>query len=352
MKTNLKTKSKKTIPPQSHEDTKKDFGLSSSFKSLCDLVPWCHYFPTALLLLALPAVSGCTPDKSETTTRGRLEVLIAESIAPPMVEQVEQFVNIYSKNGAQLSYSLMSSDDAIKHLISDTARFIVTTRPLTAAERERVPVIQDYNLNGILVAYDGIAVIVHHKNPMEEISTSEMTKVLSGEITRWEQFSRAKGMKGIIDLLYQDSSDVSSFVAGRLLHGKPVRKDVRRTRSSLETLRSLVERPLSLGLVGTSWIDSARVPAKSLKVAETRQTTDTTFRVAPEAFGKYYSTHPAHIYRSYYPLKRAIYIYSYGPVGSIASGFGTFVANKDGQRLFLARNVVPATQPIRLKAPQ
>lgn len=305
-----------------------------------------------LILFALLAFSGCTPDKSETTTRGHLQVLIAESIAPPMVEQVELFVNIYSKNGAQLSYTILSTNDAIRHLISDTARFIVTTRPLTAAERERVPAVQDYNLNGILVAYDGIAVVVHHKNPVEEISTSELTKVLNGEITRWEQLSRSKGMKGAIDLLYQDSSDVSSFVAERLLYGKPVRKDIRRTSSSLETLRSLVERPLSLGLVGTSWIDSARVPAKSLKVAETRQTADTTFRMAPEAFGKYYSTHPAHIYRSYYPLKRAIYIYSFGPVGSIASGFGTFVANKDGQRLLLQRNVVPATQPIRLKAPQ
>ena len=307
---------------------------------------------TALTLLALLAFSGCTPEKPETTTRGHLQVLIAESIAPPMVEQVEQFVNIYSKNGAQLSYTLMSSNDAIKHLVSDTARFIITTRPLTAAERARVPVIEDFNLYGILVAYDGIAIVVHHKNPVEEISTTEITKVLTGEIKRWEQLSRSKGMKGLIEVLYQDSSDVSSFAADRLLYGKPVRKDVRRTGSSLETLRSVVDRPLSLGLVGTSWIDSARVPAKSLEVAETRQTTDTTFRVAPEAFGKYYSTHPANIYRSYYPLKRAIYIYSFGPVGSIASGFGTFVANKDGQRLLLKRNIVPATQPIRLKAPQ
>jgi phosphate transport system substrate-binding protein len=287
---------------------------------------------TIVALAALAAISGCNPEKTETTTRGRLHVRIAESIAPPMIEQVQQFQDIYAKNGAELSYTVMSTEDAIKHLLSDTARFIVTTRRLTADERSRIPAVADFNFNEILVAYDGIAVVVHHKNPIEEISTSELVKILTGDIKRWEQLSRAKGMKGSIALLYQDSSDVSS----------------------LETLRSLVERPLSIALVGTSWIDSARVPAKVLEVAETRQidVADTTYRLAPEAFGKYYSTHPAHIYRSYYPLKRAIYICTYGPVGSIASGFGTFVANKDGQRLLLNRGVVPGTQPIRLKPPQ
>lgn len=343
MKTIAINRQKTATKTQSHREQRDQFPGMACPSCLGVLVA---------ILFVVSAFSGCTPEKSETTTRGHLQVLIAESIAPPMVEQVEQFVNIYSKNGAQLSYTLMSTNDAIRHLISDTARFIVTTRPLTAAERARVPVIEDYNLNGILVAYDGIAVVVHHKNPVEQMTTAEITKVLSGEITRWEQLSRSKGMKGAIDLLYQDSSDVSSFVDERLLYGQPVRKTVRRTGSSLETLRALADRPLSLGLVGTSWIDSARVPAKSLEVAETRQTTDTTFRVAPEAFGKYYSTHPAHIYRSYYPLKRAIYIYTFGLVGSIASGFGTFVSNKDGQRLLLKRSIVPGTQPIRLKAPQ
>lgn len=302
----------------------------------------------------IASFGGCTPEKTETTTRGRLHVLIAESIAPPMIEQTQQFQSIYAKNGAELSYAVMSTDDAIRHLISDTARFVVTTRRLTAGERNRLPRIDDFNFNEILVAYDAIAVVVHHKNPMEEITTGELVKVLTGEIKRWEQLSRVKGMKGQIQLLYQDSSDVSMFVADRLLSGSALRKDVIRTRTSLETLRSVVERPLSLGLVGTSWIDSARVPAKALEVAETRriEAADTTYRLAPESFGKYYSTHPAHIYRSYYPLKRAIYICTYGPVGSIASGFGTFVANKDGQRLLLNRGMVPGTQPIRLKPPQ
>jgi hypothetical protein len=100
------------------------------------------------------------------------------------------------------------------------------------------------------------------------------------------------------------------------------------------------------------WVDSARVPAKVLKVAETREIQDTTFRLPSERIGKFCTPHPANIYRNFYPLKRAIYAYTYGPVASFASGFGTFVANKEGQRIFLEKNIVPGTQPIRLKEPE
>lgn len=309
---------------------------------------------TTSLVLAffVVSLSGCTPDKPETTTRGHLHVLISESIAPPMIEQVDQFLSIYSKNGAAITYGIVTSEEAIGRLVRDTVRFIVSVRPLTAAERQQVPIAEGFFLNEIVVAYDGMGVVVHHKNPVEQITTTELSKVLSGEITRWEQLSHAESMKGKIELLFQDSSDVSSFAEARLLGGRPVRKDARRTGSSLETLRSIVQRPLSIGLVGVTWVDSARVPAKLLEVAETRQSMDTTFRVPPEAFGKFYSPHPANLYRTFYPLKRAIHTYTLGPVGSLASGFATFVANKEGQRLLLKRNVVPGTQPIRLKAPQ
>ncbi len=304
---------------------------------------------TCSVLFLIPA---CSPEKGETTTRGKLHVLIAESVAPPMIEQVQQFDSLYAKNGAELSYTVLPSEAAIRRLLQDTARFIITTRPMTAAERQRVPAIEDFLLNEILVAYDGIAVLVHQRNRVEEITTSEVGKILSGEISRWDQLSRAKSMRGKIEVLYHDSSDVSAFADVRLLHGQALRKDIRRTSSSLETLRLLADRPLSIGLVGVSWIDSARVPVRSLKVSETEEIADTSFRVAPEAIGKFYSTHPANIYRSYYPLKRAIYTYAFGPVGSLASGFGSFVANKDGQRLLLNRNIVPGTQPIKLRAPE
>jgi len=304
-----------------------------------------------VLTFALACVlSACGPEKKETTTRGSLHALFAESTAPVMVEEVSQFLSIYGSSGANITYEIVSSEDAIRRMVRDTLRYIVTTRRLSAEEKAQLPKVEEFNLSEIVVAYDGMAVVVHHKNPVEKITTTELSKILTGEVRRWEQLSNAESMKGAIEVVYQDSSDVSAFVSSRLLDGKLMKTAFQRTSSSLATLRSVVDKPLSIGLVGILWVDSARVPAKVLEVAETRQSVDSTFRVPPERMGKYSTPHPANIYRSYYPLKRAIYAYTYGHVGSFASGFGTFVATKDGQRLFLNKKIVPATQPIRLKA--
>jgi phosphate transport system substrate-binding protein len=309
---------------------------------------------TTLVFIAALAfgLSACGPEKKETTTKGSLHALFAESTAPVMVEEVTQFLSIYGKTGANITYDVVSSEEAIRRMVRDTVRYVVTTRPLSAAEKSQLPKMKGSDLSEIVVAYDGMAVVVHYKNPVEKITTTELAKIFTGEIRRWEQLSNAQSMKGAIELIYQDSSDVSTFVESRLLDGKTMRAAFQKSGSSLATLRSIVTRPLSIGLVGILWVDSAHVPAKMLDVAETRQSTDTTFRFPPERMGKYSSPHPANIYRNYYPLKRSIYAYTFGPVASFASGFGTFVSNKEGQKLFLNRKIVPATQPIRLKAPQ
>ena len=305
-----------------------------------------------LTLSLLLAIAGCTREKTESTTRGNLHALFAESTAPVMAEEVNQFLSAYSKAGASITYELVSSDNAIRRMLRDTLRYIVSTRPMSPAEKQQLPKVEGFEVSETIIAYDGMAVVVHQKNLVEKITTTELSKILSGEICRWEQLSNAETMKGTIEVLYQDSSDVSLFAGSRLLQGKSLRKDLRKTSSSLATLRSIVERPLSIGLVGVLWVDSAHVPAKVLKVAEARQVQDSTFRVPPERVGKFCTPHPANVYRNYYPLKRAIYAYTFGPVASFASGFGTFVATADGQRLFLEKNVVPGTQRIRLRVPE
>ncbi len=303
---------------------------------------------TFALLLVL-ALSSCEREEKETTTRGNLHALFAESVAPAMVEEVNQFLSNYEKNGAKITYDVVSSDQAIRRMIRDTVRYIVTTCPLNAGERQQLPAIKGFDLNEILIAYDGIAVAVNPKNAAEQMTTVELAKILSGGISRWEQLSHAESMKGKIELFYQDSSDISSFVDARLLHGQAVRRDFHPTHSSLQTLQSIASQPSSIGLVGVLWVDSSHVSPKILKIGETKQQADTTFRLAPEAIGKFYSPHPANVYRNFYPLKRAIYSYMYAPLGSLASGFGAFVANSEGQRFFLQKGIVPATQKIRLK---
>jgi phosphate transport system substrate-binding protein len=298
---------------------------------------------TALIALLL----GCSNEQKETTTKGRLHIFIPESIAPVMTNEVDEFLGLYRKSGAQITYTVASSETAAHHFVQDTGRIVFLPRLLTSQEKEYVKNISPY-FNELAVAYDGIVVIVHPMNEIKQMTTTDIQKVLSGTVSRWEQLTFAKPIKGKIKIFCQDSSDVLEFLKQRLLKQTILSRKISRTSSDLQTLRSVEKDPMSLGFVALSWIDSAKSQAKILDLGRTKEDTDTTFAPPPESAGKFYSPHPAYIFLNYYPLKRAIYMYTRTHV-DLAAGFGTYVATSEGQKLFLKRGLLPGTQKIKLR---
>jgi phosphate transport system substrate-binding protein len=304
-----------------------------------------------LFLPVLLVLSACQKRESESPTSGHLYLLATESAAPALIEEVNQFLDAYRAQGAHITYSVVPSEDAIQHFVNDTVRCIFSVRPLTAEEREHVKSSSRYDLTEVLVAYDATLAVVNEKNPVNQITVEEIRDILTGKITRWEQLAHRAGMRGRIEVVYEDSSDVSWYLARRVLQGQQVGKNISFTRSSVQTLTTIADRRSSIGFVGKTWIDSVKAAVNVLKVGETVEPADTSYRVPQEALGQFFSAHPAYIYQRYYPLRGVIYFYARAPLESLASGFGFFVAGNEGQRLFLTRGLVPGTREIRLRVP-
>ncbi|MEK6650772.1 MAG: substrate-binding domain-containing protein [Bacteroidota bacterium] len=301
-----------------------------------------------LILLAGGVFLGCPPEKTESPTKGSLHILIAESVAPPLIREVDAFLAIYGPHGAQITYEVVPSEVAVSRFILDTTRLIFTTIALDSLEEETVRRLAG-SLRSMTVAYEGLAAVVHHRNPVDRITTTEIRKILAGTLTRWEQLSYPKGQRGRITLHLQDGSDASAYLRAHIPATEVIRARHRSPSDNLSLLHAVVADEHAIGFVGQSWIDSARVPAKALDVAADELPADTSFAMPPEAMGKFFAPHPAHVHRNYYPLKRRIMMLTKSLRGDLASGFGTFVANKEGQRIFLEVGLVPATQPIRLR---
>lgn len=293
---------------------------------------------------------GCNSEEKETTTKGNLHIFIPESIAPVMIDEVTEFLSLYRESGAQITYTIASSETAVHHFVQDTARIVFLPRPLTLQEKEYAKKMSS-NFNELAVAYDGIVVVVHPINKAKQMTTTEIQKVLTGTVSRWEQLAFAKPMKGTIKVYYQDSLGVLEYLKQRLVKQTGITVKVTRTNSDLQTLRSVEKDPMSLGFVALSWIDSAHSKAKILNLGRTKEDTDTTFAPPPEAVGKFFSPDPAYIFLNYYPLKRAIYMYTRTHL-DLAAGFGTYVATAEGQKIFLKRGLLPGTQRIKLKTNQ
>jgi phosphate transport system substrate-binding protein len=305
---------------------------------------------TLLYSALIVFVLGCNSQPGETTTRGNLHIFIPESLAPVMIDEVNEFLKLYSQNGAHITYTIISAETAVRQFVHDTARIAFLPRPLTKIEREQVKQISS-DLNEHIIAYDGIVAVVHTKNNVEKITTTDIQKILTGTMTQWEQLAFAKPMKGTIKVYCQDSSDVLLYLKHRLLKQSEMLANFTHTSSDIQTLQWVEKDPSSLGFVALGWIDSAKSQAKILNLGRTKEDTDTSFAPPEKAMNDFYSPHPANIYRNYYPLKRAIYMYTRTHV-DLATGFGTYVATVEGQRLFLKRGILPGTQKIKLKSNQ
>jgi phosphate transport system substrate-binding protein len=304
-------------------------------------------FFTALIAIFF----GCNTEEKETTTKGRLHIIIPESIAPVMIDEVENFLSLYKESGAHITYTIASSEAATNIFLQDTGRIAYTLHPLTLQEKENTKKISPY-FNELIVAYDGIVVIVHATNELNRMTTTDIQNILSGKATRWEQLpSNDKQMKGTIKFYCQDTSDELAFLKHRLSINTKKSVKITNTLSDINTIQSVENDPMSIGVVALSWIDSVKSQAKVLELGRTKEDTDTSFISPPEADGKFYLPHPAYIFLNYYPLKRAVYMYT-RTQADLAAGFGTYVATTEGQKIILKHGLLPGTQKIKLKSTQ
>jgi phosphate transport system substrate-binding protein len=76
------------------------------------------------------------------------------------------------------------SSAGILGAIEGTCQIGMTSRSLTQAEK-------DQGLTEYPLALDGIAVIVHPENPVEDLTRDQLRAVFSGQVTRWKDLEEA-----------------------------------------------------------------------------------------------------------------------------------------------------------------
>jgi phosphate transport system substrate-binding protein len=300
-----------------------------------------YFFILSLLL-------GCNTEEKESTTKGTLRLVIPESLAPVMIDEMHEFLNLYEANGAHITDTVVPAVKAAQMFVRDSTRIAFLPRPLTQAEKDQASTIST-DMNEVLVAYDALVAAVHPKNKTLEMTTTELQKLLLGKITRWEEIS--KHSKGAITIYYHDSSDVTEYVSQRLLNHANITGHTIHTNSDIQTLHMVEQDVFAIGLVSLGWLDSAKTTVKILKLGRTKEDTDTSYAVPSEAVGQFFSPHPANLFRNFYPLKRPVYMYTRGRV-NLAVGFGAYVATAEGQKIFLKHGLLPGTQRITLRSEQ
>lgn len=111
--------------------------------------------------------------------KGTLELNGSTSVAPLMEVIAEEYMK--QNPNAELVVTESDSSKGLNAVITGKADIALSSRELKEYEKQLL----DYEI----FAKEGIAVIVHESNPLENISLEQLKAVYTGEIERWQQLN-------------------------------------------------------------------------------------------------------------------------------------------------------------------
>ncbi|MCF0214424.1 MAG: substrate-binding domain-containing protein [Muribaculaceae bacterium] len=299
------------------------------------------------------SVTSCDKKPQSTSTEGMAKIACDLSFRNIMQQEIEVFEFIYTKANVMPYY--VDEKAAIDSLLNlGDVKTIVVTRELTDQEKKYL---EDHgrHVKQQRVAVDAIALIVNPENDMKEpISRTELGKILSGEITRWDQLGPSR--MGNIEVVFEhQGSSTVKYMRDSLMNGKDFAANVFAQQTPEEVFKAVEKNRNALGIIGVSWV-SSDLKNKELSTEELaatlekNDTTDLDFNQAVRVLkvrhddainGK--QPYQAYIFDGTYPLYRSIYMITTAPNGSLGHGFYSFVTGFQGQKLIQMTGVLPAT---------
>ena len=129
-----------------------------------------------MMMVAVLAISMLAGGGSNKTT-GSVATDGSTSMEKVIGALGEAFQN---DTGISFTYNPTGSGSGIKAVQEGRCDIGLSSRELKAEEKEA-------GLGGIVLAYDGIAIIVNPENPVSDLSVETIAKIYTGEITNWSE---------------------------------------------------------------------------------------------------------------------------------------------------------------------
>ncbi len=308
-----------------------------------------------ILLLLILLFSGCdfTEIKSKATI-GEISIEVDENIEPILPFLKSEFERLNPE--AKINYTAKPTKVAITDFLNKDTRLILVTSDLSEEDKKYL---KEYKIDFQRqeVAVDAIGFIVNPDNPVSRVTSDDLSKIFTGEYTQWNQIkaqdeeqnsdvlAKMKGVDNKIKVFIQrPNSSTYSYVKDSVLLGKEYIKAAAICSTSTQMLQMIRENKNSIGITNLCWMakgnqDSLDSTVKTLRISRIY------------ANGKqedYTELQQGLVYTKKYPYIRKIIAYTTILDIQLSTGWITFLRNKDGQKVFLERGLVPITQPVKV----
>lgn len=302
------------------------------------------FFISVTLLLAVLLVA-CGKQKSTETKNtmrsGYIKIAVDQTVQNVIQQQIDVFEGLYP---VDIEPIYTTEQEAVELLKNDSVRLAVTARKFTEAEVSYFNS-KTFQPEAVRIAIDGVAVITNPVNRDSVISARDMKRILTGEVTQWNQiFPRSK--LGKIQVVFDNTnSSIVRYANDSICRDIPLSKELNALELNEEVVEHVAKVPSAMGLIGVNHIsdenDSTVIEfTKKIRVMRVsyEDAANTENSVQPYQY---------YLYNGQYPFRREIFILLNDPRGELPKGFSRFISSDQGQRIIKRTGLLPSTMPIQ-----
>lgn len=277
-------------------------------------------------VLTLPLVS-CGGGNKQQGDPDLIKVAIDETFKPIMDEEMYQF-NLQSPE-ATFKYVYCSESEALQLFLKDSVRSCLATRELSDKEKD---LLRSKNLNVMTerIATDAIALIVNRSNPDTLISANDVMRIVTGQVTRWDQIKYAH-QSGEIQLVFDNTqSSTVRYVEDSICGGKALKGNVYAQKTNPDVIEYIQKNPKAIGIIGVDWLRNEE-DTTNLSFLPKVRVMSVSNSTVPEKDNSY-KPFQAYIALGNYPFVRAVYYMTSDPLmQGKARYFYHFLSEQKGQ---------------------
>jgi len=300
------------------------------------------FFLTIATLMLL--ISSCrnpmgVQPLNEAPTRGNIKISIDESFQLLYDTQLYTFESLYPD--AKIKPFYKPEIDVLADFMNDSVRTIVLTRELTKAEKDYL-FTQKFIVRTTKVAHDALALIVNAANADTLLLDIQFADIFKGKITSWKQIN-PKSQDIPVNVVFDNnkSGNVRYFREKFNLTGK-FPANCFAVNNNAEVIKYVKDNRSALGIISVNWISDTQDSLSEKFLEDVR-----ILEVGTNTLN-YCKPYQGYIAEGSYPFCRDVYMISRETFSGLGTGFASFVAGDQGQRIILKSGLVPATMPIRL----
>jgi phosphate transport system substrate-binding protein len=288
----------------------------------------CHILDHRLRLAAAAVAVGGALLSSPVCAQKSLNLKGSDTMVNLSQAWAEAFMK--ANPGTSISVTGGGSGTGIAAFLNGTCDMANSSRPMSQREIDQARTRNVFPKANV-VALDGLAVIVHSSNPLQNLTTQQVAAIYTGQISDWSQVGGRPGR--IVVLSRETSSGTYVFFREHVLGNRPYRADAQLMPSTRAIQQEISNNANAIGYGGEAYFKS-KPNCKILPISAAK--------------GKP-AIYPSNenVTSMKYPISRELYVYSRGTPSGLAAKFIKFCRSAPGQEIVEQIGYVPLPGPRR-----